>query len=91
MKKGEKLKVKKLIVTSSERNDFLFMAIDDTKDETPIYLHRRSKEGEPQWYESKATFSKSTALKYFYQGLYKVVFYSKGVKGISKSNVKNWI
>mgnify|MGYP003110902841 CR=1 FL=1 len=91
MKKGEKLKVKKLTVTSSERNDFLFMAIDETKERTPIYLHRRSKEGEPQWYESKADFSLNTAYKYFYQGFYKVVFYSKGVKGISKSNVKDWI
>lgn len=67
------------------------MAIDDTKDETPIYLHRVNDEGEEQWYESKATFSKSTALKYFYQGFYKVVFYSKGIKGISISNLTDWV
>ena len=91
MKKGEKLKVKKLTVTSSKKNDFLFMAIDETKKRTPIYLHRLSKEGEPQWYESKADFSLSTSHKYFYHGLYKVVFNSNGVKGISKSNVKDWI
>ena len=85
------MKVKKLVVSSSRNNDFLYMAIDETKDHTPIYLHRLSKEGEAQWYESKAVFSKSTALKYFYNGFYKVVFYSKGIKGISKSTVKGWV
>ena len=85
------MKVKKLVVSSSRNNDFLYMAIDETKDHTPIYLHRLSKEGDAQWYESKAVFSKSTALKYFYNGFYKVVFYSKGVKGISKSTVKGWV
>ena len=87
--KGEKLKVKKLV--ANKKNDFLYMAIDDTKKETPIYLHRLSEKGEAQWYESKATFSKSTALKYYYQGFYKVVFYSRGIKGISISNIKDWI
>ena len=67
------------------------MAIDETKKRTPIYLHRLSKEESSQWYESKADFSLSTAHKYFYHGLYKVVFNSNGVKGISKSNVKDWI
>ena len=85
------MKVKKLVVSSSRNNDFLYMAIDETKDHTPIYLHRLSKEGEAQWYESKAVFSKTIALKYFYNGFYKVVFYSKGIKGISKSTVKGWV
>ena len=85
------MKVKKLVVSSSRNNDFLYMAIDETKDHTPIYLHRLSKEGEAQWYESKAVFRKSTALKYFYNGFYRVVFYSKGIKGISKSTVKRWV
>ena len=80
------MKVKKLVVSSSRNNDFLYMAIDE-----PIYLHRLSKDGVAQWYESKAVFSKSTALKYFYNGFYKVVFYSKGIKGISKSTVKGWV
>ena len=83
------MKVKKLV--ANRKNDFLYMAIDDTKEETPIYLHRLSEEGKEQWYESKATFSRSTALKYFYQGFYKVVFYSKGIKGISTSQVKGWV
>jgi hypothetical protein len=83
------MKVKKLV--ANKKNDFLYMAIDDTKEETPIYLYRLSEEGKAQWYESKATFSKSTALKYYYQGFYKVVFYSKGIKGISKSNNKGWV
>lgn len=83
------MKVKKLV--ANKKNDFLYMAIDDSKDETPIYLHRLSEEGKNQWYESKATFSKSTALKYYYQGFYKVVFYSKGIKGISKSNLTDWV
>lgn len=85
------MKVKKLTVTNSKRNDFLFMAIDETKKRTPIYLHRRGKGGEPQWYESKQDFALSTAYKYFYHGRYKVVFYSKPVDGISISNVKDWI
>ena len=83
------MKVKKLV--ANKKNDFLYMAIDDTKEETPIYLHRLSEEGQEQWYESKATFSKSTALKYYYQGFYKVVFYSKGIKGISTSTNKGWV
>ena len=83
------MKVKKLV--ANKKNDFLYMAIDETKEETPIYLHRLSEEGEEQWYESKATFSNSTALKYYYQGFYKVVFYSRGLKGITKSTNKGWV
>jgi len=77
------LKVKKL--ETKKLNDFLYMGIKED-DSTLIYLHRVSAEGKSQWYESKGVFTKSTALKYFYAGQYKVVF----AQGITISNEKNW-
>lgn len=81
----KKLKIKKLV--TQKKNDFLYMAIEDNKAHSRIYLHRVSEKGALQWYESKKVFTEATALKYFYNGQYKVVF----AKGITISNVKEWV
>tara|TARA_Y200000002_G_scaffold345025_1_gene318656 strand:+ start:503 stop:763 length:261 start_codon:yes stop_codon:yes gene_type:complete len=81
------LKTKALTVNS---RGFIAMAINPNTKTTKIYLHGFSKDGIAQWYESKATFKTSTALNYFYNGEYKVVFYSREDRGITKSNVTDW-
>jgi len=79
------MKVK--LLKENSRN-MLAMAIDDSKDNTVIYLHGVSKKtNEPQWYESKGLFTKSTALNYFYAGEYTCVF----AQGLTKSTVTDWI
>ena len=72
-------------LTQNTRN-FLAIGIRESGD-TKIYLHGVSKTtGVAQWYESKRTFTQSTAHKYYYAGQYKVAL----AGGITKSTEEGW-
>ena len=78
------LKVKAL--SKNDRN-MIAMAIKTNGAKTKIYLHGVSKKtGANQWYESKGIFTKSTALNYFYNGEYAVVF----AQGMTTSKLTDW-
>jgi len=77
----------KVVELPKNSRNMLAMAIVPNVAKTKIYLHGVSlKTGESQWYESKGTYTKSTALNYFYAKEYKVVFH----QGMTKSKVTGW-
>jgi hypothetical protein len=82
---AKKLKVKTLGANS---RNFIAMAIRPDVKKTRIYLHGVSKTtGAGQWYQSNFEFTQKTALNYFYEGQYSVVF----ANGMTKSNVTDWV